>query len=67
MQIANCPYCEAGVGLDSKPKMGQRVTCGNCKTELEVVWLDPVELDWPMDSFEDEDEYEYDYDYDEDN
>jgi hypothetical protein len=30
------------------------VTCKSCDTELEVVWLDPLELDWPMDEFEGE-------------
>jgi len=44
--------------------MGKRVVCPVCHTELEVVWLDPVELDWPYDDDEDDyDEYE-DSDYD---
>jgi hypothetical protein len=30
------------------------VTCKSCDTELEVVWLDPLELDWPMDENEGE-------------
>jgi lysine biosynthesis protein LysW len=39
--------------------MGQRVKCGACGTELEVVWLDPVELDWPYD--EDDEEFDEEY------
>jgi hypothetical protein len=31
------------------------VTCKSCDTEVEVVWLDPLELDWPTDEFEGED------------
>jgi hypothetical protein len=51
-----------------KPRIGQKVECKNCKTMLEVSWLDPLELDWPYkpdksdlegyDDYEDDD-YEY--------
>jgi lysine biosynthesis protein LysW len=64
MTKADCPSCEAKVNVGSSPKMGKRVVCPVCHTELEIVWLDPVELDWPYDDDEDEyDEYE-DSDYD---
>jgi len=44
--------------------MGKRVVCPVCRAELEIVWLDPIELDWPYDDDEDEyDEYE-DSDFD---
>jgi hypothetical protein len=34
------------------------VTCSRCDAELEVVWLDPVELDWPfIDDYDDEEDY----------
>jgi hypothetical protein len=39
--------------------MGQRFTCRSCNTEVEVVWLDPVELDWPYDE-DDEVDDEFD-------
>ena len=55
---AECPACSAMVSTGPKPRMGQRLKCGNCGTELEVVWLDPVELDWPYDE---EEEFEEDY------
>jgi hypothetical protein len=38
--------------------MGQRVGCPVCREKLEVIWLHPVELDWPF-----EDEYEEYDDY----
>jgi lysine biosynthesis protein LysW len=64
MVKAECPACNSNVNLGAKPKMGQRVKCNSCNTELEVVWLDPVELDWPYD--EDDDDFEDDYNDDED-
>jgi len=47
--------------------MGSQVTCPECDAELEVVWLDPIELDWPFDDedYDDDDDYYYD-DEDED-
>jgi lysine biosynthesis protein LysW len=42
------------------PKMGQPVLCSACGARLEVVWLDPVELDWP---FDDDEGDELDEDY----
>ena len=45
--------------------VGRQVTCANCDSELEVVWLDPLELDWPMLDLDDEEEDD-DFDEDED-
>ena len=39
-----CPECEAILDLNN-PRMRQRIKCLRCGTELEVVWLDPVEVD----------------------
>ncbi|MBN1667401.1 MAG: hypothetical protein JW862_09940 [Anaerolineales bacterium] len=65
-EVAECPACGNEVRFRTKPRMGQLVTCPSCESELEVVWLDPVELDWPFDEeddFEDDDDY---YDDDDD-
>jgi lysine biosynthesis protein LysW len=72
MMYAECPTCGASINVGKKPKMGQRFTCPSCKEVAEVVWLHPVELDWPIDDedfeddseFEDEEEEEFYY-YDE--
>ena len=61
MQKAECPACGSKVNLSGRPKMGQHVKCPACNTELEVVWLDPVELDWPYDDDEEDEFDEYDY------
>ena len=60
MAKATCPACEAIVNVGPNPKMGQRVKCPSCRSQLEVTWLEPVELDWPYD----EDDYDDDYDDD---
>lgn len=54
MSEAVCPSCGAQVAVKGTPKIGLHVTCKSCDTELELVWLDPLELDWPMDEFEGE-------------
>lgn len=60
---AVCPACNGKVNTGPKPRMGQRLKCGKCGTELEVVWLEPVEVDWPYDEDDyDDDEDEYDED-----
>jgi lysine biosynthesis protein LysW len=63
MNKADCPSCGGKINVGPKPRMGQHFVCQSCKTELEVTWLDPVELDW---LYGDEDEYEYEDDIDED-
>ena len=56
MQSAECPQCGNNVSVGAQPKMGKRVSCKECGAELEVVWLDPLELDWPLDADELDDE-----------
>ncbi|MFV0388496.1 MAG: hypothetical protein ACK5NT_07060 [Pyrinomonadaceae bacterium] len=45
MPIAVCPECEEDVHVDADAEQGSIVVCDGCETELEVVGLDPVELD----------------------
>lgn len=54
MTFAECPSCQSEIKLTGKPFMGQQVRCRSCDADLEVVWLDPVELDWVP---EDDDDY----------
>ena len=58
MPIAACPECEADVHVDTDADKGDVVTCDECGTELEIVGLDPVELDIVEEEIDDED-YEY--------
>jgi len=53
---AVCPSCTAQVNLGPKPKMGQHIFCLECDNELQIVSLDPLELDWPFDDDDDDDD-----------
>ncbi len=59
MKTAPCPDCGSEVTVGSQPHIGKQVVCESCGAELEVVWLDPIELDYPM---MDIDEYEESFD-----
>jgi alpha-aminoadipate carrier protein LysW len=56
-----CPECDADVHVDTDVDKGESVSCEECGTELEVVGLDPVELDIgeedDLDDDDDEDEF----------
>jgi len=59
-----CPECEADVHVETDADKGDTILCEECGTELEVVGLDPVELDIVEDDDEDlgeEDEEEEEY------
>jgi alpha-aminoadipate/glutamate carrier protein LysW len=63
MPTAACPECEEKVFVDAEAEQGDIVTCEECGAELEVVGLDPIELD----SYEDGDGTDDDGDdYDDD-
>lgn len=43
-----CPECDAGVRLNSHPREGQQIKCRMCQTILEVVSIDPLELEMAL-------------------
>lgn len=57
-----CPNCDARFQLDEEVRLWSRVTCPECGADLEVIELDPLELDFYMDYGEEEEEYEYEGD-----
>ncbi|HMF57939.1 MAG TPA: hypothetical protein VK619_16470 [Pyrinomonadaceae bacterium] len=62
MPTGTCPECEAEVHVDTDADKGDIISCEECETDLEVVGLDPVELDIVEeedveDGYDDEDEY----------
>lgn len=60
MPTGTCPECDADVHVDTDADKGDVVSCEECGTDLEVVGLDPVELDIVEETYdEDEDEDEF--------
>jgi len=56
MATAVCPECGSRVEVRGSPKRGQRVRCGDCRTELKVSGLGPLELTWADEYLEEEEE-----------
>lgn len=54
MPRGTCPECEAEVQVDDDMDKGDLVECPDCGSTLEVVGLDPIELDLAAEE-EDED------------
>jgi lysine biosynthesis protein LysW len=65
---AICPECEGDVFVDAESEQGTIVTCDDCSSKLEVVGLDPLELDayeGGGGDYEDEEDFDS-YDYEDD-
>lgn len=45
MPTTACPECEEKVFVDAEAEQGDIIVCEECGADLEVVGLDPVELD----------------------
>ncbi|HEX8176883.1 MAG TPA: hypothetical protein VF543_17465 [Pyrinomonadaceae bacterium] len=45
MPTGTCPECDADVHVDTDADKGDILSCEECGTDLELVGLDPVELD----------------------
>jgi alpha-aminoadipate carrier protein LysW len=58
MPTVACPECKEEVFVDAETEQGDVVFCDECGADLEVVGLDPIELDAFDDdkyAFEDDD------------
>jgi len=60
MSTAVCPSCGAEVKVNGTPRIGMSVNCASCATDLDVVWLDPLELDWPIEDDDFDEDFEDD-------
>ena len=60
MPTTACPECSENVFVDAESEQGDIIACEECGTQLEIVGLDPIELDIyadeNFDDFDDEDE-----------
>ena len=50
MPTTVCPECSEDVYVDAESEQGDIVSCEECGSELEVVGLDPLEVDLYEDS-----------------
>jgi alpha-aminoadipate carrier protein LysW len=57
MAMAFCPDCGQGIDL-ARAREGQLLMCPNCDAELEVISLNPPELDWAYEEPEEEEKEE---------
>ena len=46
MAFAYCPDCAGRIYLGRRPQIGQPAVCDYCNADLEVVGLNPPQLDW---------------------
>jgi alpha-aminoadipate carrier protein LysW len=60
MSGAFCPDCDKEITFNPHPRLGQKLTCPQCDVELEVISVDPPELDWAYDWSEEDWEDEED-------
>lgn len=58
-----CPECDANIMFNKAPFLGQKKVCPECGEELEVVGLNPIELDWFYYDDDGDDDYDDDDDY----
>jgi lysine biosynthesis protein LysW len=61
-----CPECESDVFVEADSEQGSIVVCDECHTKLELVGLDPIELDVSetedvIDDYADDEVDAYDY------
>ena len=63
MNVIPCLSCQAELRFHQNPRIGNMVRCHKCDAEFQVVWLKPLEIEWP---WEDEDEYQEEEYYEED-
>jgi alpha-aminoadipate carrier protein LysW len=54
MPRGTCPECDADVQVDEDTDKGDVVECDDCGVQLEVVGLDPIELDLAVEEEEDD-------------
>ena len=54
--IAICPDCEEEIDFSRfTPKVGQKLACPYCETNLQVISVDPLEVDLDDSEFFDDD------------
>jgi len=50
-----CPNCDAVISVGN-PRKGAMIKCSECDVELEIISINPFEVDFPLDLEEEEEE-----------
>lgn len=61
LSTVDCPECSSSVDIQPSPSLGDIVDCDDCGTDLEIVGLDPLELETIEEEFYDDDEEDDEY------
>ena len=54
VMVAECPECGSNIRFHNPLKLDQIVVCPECDEELQVVELNPLQLDWANDEVDDD-------------
>lgn len=64
--VVECLSCGDDISIQGNIKIGNMITCDTCDTQLEIIELNPLMVDWPYydddyfdEDYADEDDYEY--------
>jgi Zn finger protein HypA/HybF involved in hydrogenase expression len=56
MSVAFCPDCDEEIDFSqTTPKVGLKLICPHCETNLEIINVNPLKLDWDDSIFFDDD------------
>jgi len=61
-----CLECEVPFALSFQPVEGQIITCPSCEIELEIVSVEPLEVDFYLEDWDEEEDEDWDDDDDDD-
>ena len=54
--VTLCPDCDEEINFSQvRPKVGLKFTCPHCETNLEVVSVSPLQVDWDDNAFFEDD------------
>ena len=56
VESARCPDCGETIRLKGKVHIGREIVCPHCDALLEVIDIDPIQLDWVYEDGDQEDE-----------
>jgi lysine biosynthesis protein LysW len=62
MATVFCLDCDRKITLHPNQQVGDSVICSSCNSEFEIVNLDPPEIEWSYDDYEEEEEEDWDDD-----